>query len=473
MPLFKLFKTMGLRDKRRAGFGITECIVAGSMLADAVGTTAATAIVGAGIGAAVGAAGSAVTGGNVLTGALTGGLTGGIGGVAGTAGEALGIGSTAGQVLGGAASGALSGAITGQNPLRAAVMGGGQAALMAGLNSLGSSGTLDEGITSPSSSSSSSTPSSSESSFKTTPAGTLDTSGLSNNSYSLNSSNPSLSSVVHVTPSTSTPSLVSQASDYLFGSGTPTTTGKVVSAQNALSTAVSTGTPQIYTDASGNTLGIVKADGTISPVSSSSAGTAPSTSANKGVLGNLWNKVTSNPITTGMTALQMYNMSQQATPKTTQEQTASTQPAGWNDPLTKYSMTTTKNPISNYYTYGYTPQPQQISNVLTPMRAGGRATGRTGVLSSNEPTFEDDGHVNMGTGTGGQEDKIPAMLSEDEYVIPADTVSHLGDGSPTKGAKTLDRLVSSVRAHKTSRGYKGLPPKAKSPEQYLPKGVLP
>lgn len=99
--------------------------------------------------------------------------------------------------------------------------------------------------------------------------------------------------------------------------------------------------------------------------------------------------------------------------------------------------------------------------------------GRPPVTSARiHPTFMAKGRVAMGTGTGGQEDKVPAMLSEDEYVNPADVVAHLGDGSPAKGAKVLDKFVANVRAHKTQNGAKGLPPKAKPPEQYLPKGTL-
>lgn len=66
---------------------------------------------------------------------------------------------------------------------------------------------------------------------------------------------------------------------------------------------------------------------------------------------------------------------------------------------------------------------------------------------------------------GGQGDKIPALLSEGEYVIPSDVVSDLGDGSNVEGARRLDRLRSGVRKHKGRR--KGLPPKARAPEQYM------
>ena len=67
--------------------------------------------------------------------------------------------------------------------------------------------------------------------------------------------------------------------------------------------------------------------------------------------------------------------------------------------------------------------------------------------------------------TSGQEDKIPAMLSDGEYVIPADVLAHLGDGNNSSGAKKLDKMVGKIR---TSKGMKNaLPPKSKSLTAYL------
>ena len=67
--------------------------------------------------------------------------------------------------------------------------------------------------------------------------------------------------------------------------------------------------------------------------------------------------------------------------------------------------------------------------------------------------------------TQGQGDKIPAMLSDGEYVIPADVLAHLGDGNNNAGAKKLDAMVGKVRS---SKGMKNaLPPKAKSLTAYM------
>lgn len=43
----------------------------------------------------------------------------------------------------------------------------------------------------------------------------------------------------------------------------------------------------------------------------------------------------------------------------------------------------------------------------------------------------------------------PAALADGEYVIPADVVSMLGDGSTDAGFKVLDKLVEEVRMRKT------------------------
>jgi hypothetical protein len=75
-----------------------------------------------------------------------------------------------------------------------------------------------------------------------------------------------------------------------------------------------------------------------------------------------------------------------------------------------------------------------------------------------------------GGGTG-RSDEIDAKLSDGEYVIDAETVAMLGDGSSKAGAKRLDEMRAEIRRHKgkvLSRGK--ISPDAKSPLTYL-KGV--
>jgi hypothetical protein len=73
-------------------------------------------------------------------------------------------------------------------------------------------------------------------------------------------------------------------------------------------------------------------------------------------------------------------------------------------------------------------------------------------------------------GTSGQSDKIPAMLSDGEFVIDADTVAALGDGNNAAGASALEKMRQNVRKHKRSAPATKIPPKAKKPEQYMKKG---
>jgi hypothetical protein len=71
----------------------------------------------------------------------------------------------------------------------------------------------------------------------------------------------------------------------------------------------------------------------------------------------------------------------------------------------------------------------------------------------------------------GRSDDIPAMLSDGEYVMDAETVALLGDGSPQEGADRLDKFRKNVRQHKARKLAKGeFSDNAKSPEYYLKGG---
>ena len=74
-------------------------------------------------------------------------------------------------------------------------------------------------------------------------------------------------------------------------------------------------------------------------------------------------------------------------------------------------------------------------------------------------------------GTPGQADKIPAQLSDGEYVMDADVVSALGDGNNAAGAAKLDQMRQNIRSHKRSAPANSIPPKAKSPLAYMKKGA--
>ena len=85
------------------------------------------------------------------------------------------------------------------------------------------------------------------------------------------------------------------------------------------------------------------------------------------------------------------------------------------------------------------------------------------------PTVSASGGYTQGPGTG-RSDDIPARLSDGEYVIDAETVALLGDGSGSAGAQRLDEMRRNMRKHKAKNLSKGgFSNKAKSPEAYMPR----
>jgi hypothetical protein len=67
----------------------------------------------------------------------------------------------------------------------------------------------------------------------------------------------------------------------------------------------------------------------------------------------------------------------------------------------------------------------------------------------------------------GQSDDIPAMLADGEYVIDAETVAQIGNGSTKAGAQALDKFRENIRRHKRSAPVNKIPPKTKALTSYL------
>ena len=92
--------------------------------------------------------------------------------------------------------------------------------------------------------------------------------------------------------------------------------------------------------------------------------------------------------------------------------------------------------------------------------------------SFQPPQFYSEGGASIknryvkGAGDG-TSDSIPAMLANGEFVIPADVVSNLGNGSNDSGAKILDEFLRVIREHKTKHDARRLPPDSKGPLSYL------
>ena len=76
--------------------------------------------------------------------------------------------------------------------------------------------------------------------------------------------------------------------------------------------------------------------------------------------------------------------------------------------------------------------------------------------------YSDGGRLTKGPGDGMSDDipaniagKQPARLAQGEFVVPADVVSHLGNGSTDAGAKQLYAMMDKVRKARTGRKSQG------------------
>ncbi len=94
-------------------------------------------------------------------------------------------------------------------------------------------------------------------------------------------------------------------------------------------------------------------------------------------------------------------------------------------------------------------------------------SGRTDYPGYDASLGYADGGFAVGPGDG-RSDSIPARLSDGEYVMDAETVSLLGNGSAKAGAKALDTLRVNLRKHKGRELAKGeFSVKAKQPGAYM------
>jgi hypothetical protein len=109
--------------------------------------------------------------------------------------------------------------------------------------------------------------------------------------------------------------------------------------------------------------------------------------------------------------------------------------------------------------------------VLNPMH--GMFDARNGMPEYGEPKkeYKKGGYLD-GPGDGMSDDipatiegKQPARLADGEFVVPADVVSHLGNGSTKAGAKRLYAMMAKVRTARTGNAKQG---KQIDPNKYLP-----
>ena len=87
-------------------------------------------------------------------------------------------------------------------------------------------------------------------------------------------------------------------------------------------------------------------------------------------------------------------------------------------------------------------------------------------------SYSDGGRMLKGPGDGMSDsipasigNKRPARLADGEFVVPADVVSHLGNGSTDAGAKQLYAMMDKVRTARTGRKSQG---REINPRKYMP-----
>jgi len=178
---------------------------------------------------------------------------------------------------------------------------------------------------------------------------------------------------------------------------------------------------------------------------------------------------------TGAAAGQMLpSLSGLQTPTTTTTTTAPTDSGFLTPTFSKGNtdFTLSDNSVNAPATQPYTAPISQglMAPVAAPQLATGGLVDVDGQEQEHVPEFYSEGGLQhryvQGDGDGTSDD-VPAMLANGEFVIPADVVSSLGNGSNDSGSKVLDNFLETIREHKQKHDAKHLPPDSKGPLAYL------
>ena len=420
----------GLREYKDDGdIFATLLPIALTFLAPGLGTVIGTSLGASGIGAAmlgsavIGGVSSALTGGDIFKGALMGGLGGGLGG---TVGEfiAPGLSPALQGIVGSGVVGGVSGLVTGDGFLKGAGKGvvGGAVGQLAGQNFTGPT-PFEQGVNSAG-----------------TSFGNAITTGYDPKTAAQVALAQSLSKGFQVGTAKPSDAVVNELK-----------TGDAKTAPLAYGTTVKTAEPGFFDK--------VFKGGPLDNASTTTPGAKTEGSLGTKVLGGL----------SLISALQKPPVAaQEAIAKMSpQQQEYFNRPSvswDWNRMQTDANaanMSLDRYMAENWpkitgYASG-TPGAQQGSYNY-PQAPIGKAQG--GALSAVA-------RFAQGSGSG-RADTIDAKLSDGEYVIDAETVAMLGDGSNKEGAKRLDAMRQNIRSHKGKTLAKGkISPNAKSPLAYL------
>jgi hypothetical protein len=129
--------------------------------------------------------------------------------------------------------------------------------------------------------------------------------------------------------------------------------------------------------------------------------------------------------------------------------------------LSQFNFDPSKYMASNYAGGGITSldsggYDRQVGD--NPMYMPAMASGGIATLGG----YSDGGRMLKGPGDGMSDSipasiagKQPARLARDEFVVPADVVSHLGNGSSDAGAKQLYAMMDRIRQARTGTKKQG------------------
>lgn len=389
---------------------------------------AAAGMIGSGL---IGAGSAALFGGNVAQGALLGGLGGGLGEWAGSGVNKaleLGLGETGAKILGSGLMGGVAGAVTGQGVLQGAAQGAiGQ---YLGSQVGGSPGMTAAGKT----------------------FGNMMTAGYDPKSAVLAGGLSGLATGLMDTQP------VAKASDAVL-EGLKSPTGLEMVTQGELN-------PQAGSELSYKsptpTTSMGKPGFTGSEVDLGYRPPTPTTSMGtegfQGAATSPWNLKNA---MLGMTALSMLQDAP-ADVKTAVNSLSPSQQAYFKQPLVQWDWDKLRQDAAA----ANTSLNQYISANWNDVYSGAYNKAQPPKLARGGPLSQ-IAYMAQGSGTG-RDDTIDAKLSDGEYVMDAETVALLGDGSNKSGAERLDAMRQAIRAHKGKTLARGaISPNAKSPLAYL------
>lgn len=472
--LGKIFKAIGKILKVAAP--IILSVVApglGTAIGSAIGLSGTAAAIAGG--AILGGATSGLTGGNVLKGALMGGLGGGLGNVAGGfANKTLGLGLGAGaqNVLGSALVGGAAGAATGQGFLAGAgqgVLGGAIGELAGGVNAPNA---FQQGVQAAGKSFGQAL-TAGYNPKEAAIAGV--TSGLLRGATYKPLPSPStqvVDSLKAGETATTRPSM-SLNYDPTFGVD-PATQASIDAAAGSPLQAAAT-TPSFGVDA--NTQAAINAAAAGQPVAPAGA-TANSATANSATAATPATK--SSPLSSAAKYLGLASAASSllsSAPKEVQEavtQLSPQQQEYFNRPSVTWDWSRMQRDaaasgmsIGQFMAANWNAVTSGAYNAPAPVPTPGMAYGGHMAGPMHGGALSAVSRFARGAGSG-RDDTIDAKLSDGEYVMDAETVSMLGDGSSKEGARRLEQMRKNIRQHKGKTLAKGkFSPNAKSPLAYL------